>query len=44
MTRYGIPLMASSGYVAQVNNDLCAACGTCENICPFGAVEVEGRP
>ncbi len=41
MTRYGIPLMASSGYVAQVNNDLCAACGTCENICPFGAVEVE---
>ena len=41
--RYGIPLMASSGYVAQVEEMLCAACGTCEEACPFGAVEVEEK-
>ncbi len=41
MTRHGIPLMASSGYVAQVDEILCAACGTCEQACPFEAIEVE---
>ena len=41
MTKYGIPLMASSGYVAQVDEMLCAVCGICEEVCPFGAIEVE---
>jgi len=43
MTKYGIPLMASSGYVAQVEEATCVACGTCEEACPFGAVTVEGK-
>lgn len=41
MTKYGMQLMASSGYVAQVDEMLCVACGTCEEACPFEAVEVE---
>jgi Pyruvate/2-oxoacid:ferredoxin oxidoreductase delta subunit len=37
MMKYGVPLLASSGFVAQVDKDLCVACGTCVNTCPFGA-------
>jgi len=40
MVKYGIPMMASSGYVAQVDETLCAACATCEDACPFGAIRV----
>jgi len=40
MTKYGIPLMASSGYIAQVDETLCAACATCEDACPFKAIQV----
>ncbi len=43
MSKYSIPLMASSGYVAQVDEMLCAACGSCEDACPFEAVQVNGR-
>jgi ferredoxin len=38
MTKYGIPMMAPSGYVAQVDETLCTACGTCVDACPFGAL------
>jgi ferredoxin len=38
---YGIPLLASSGYVARVNEDLCTGCGDCASICPFGAITVD---
>jgi NAD-dependent dihydropyrimidine dehydrogenase PreA subunit len=41
MVAYGVPMVASSGYVAQVDADLCAACGECEDTCPFDAVHVE---
>jgi electron transport complex protein RnfB len=34
-------MVASSGYIAQVEADLCAACGECEDACPFDAVYVE---
>jgi len=37
MMKYGIPSLASSGYVVQVDKSLCAACGTCVNVCPFHA-------
>ena len=41
MVRYGNPMVASSGNVAQVDEELCAACGACENACPFNAIKVE---
>jgi ferredoxin len=41
-TRRGVPMVTSSGYVAQVDEDVCKACGTCEDACPFGAIHVNG--
>jgi NAD-dependent dihydropyrimidine dehydrogenase PreA subunit len=43
MVKYSIPMMASSGYVAHVDEMLCAACAACEDACPFGAIQVNGR-
>ncbi len=34
-------MIASSGYVAVVDGDLCAGCGACAvNLCQFGAISV----
>jgi ferredoxin len=41
MTKYGVAMMAPSGYVAQIDEYLCTACGTCAETCPFGALSVE---
>ena len=41
MRKYDTPMLASSGYVAQVDEKLCAACSTCEDACPFSAVKVD---
>ncbi len=41
MKRYGVSFIASSGYMAKVNEALCAACGTCMDYCPFEALSVE---
>jgi NAD-dependent dihydropyrimidine dehydrogenase PreA subunit len=38
MTKYGIPMMAASGYVAEVNQGLCDLCGACLDACPFDAL------
>jgi NAD-dependent dihydropyrimidine dehydrogenase PreA subunit len=43
MVRHGVPMVASSGYVAEVDEGACIACGTCEEVCPFEAVRVNGR-
>jgi Pyruvate/2-oxoacid:ferredoxin oxidoreductase delta subunit len=40
MVKYGVPQVASSGYVAQVENSVCTACKICEDACPFGAIQV----
>jgi ferredoxin len=32
--------LASSGYVAQMDADLCAACGSCAEYCQFTAISV----
>jgi ferredoxin len=38
----GTPMLASSGYVAQVDGDLCIGCGVCAESCQFGALAVGG--
>lgn len=40
MVKYGIPMLASSGYVAQVDSDRCTTCGACIEACPFGAISL----
>jgi Pyruvate/2-oxoacid:ferredoxin oxidoreductase delta subunit len=41
--RNGTSILASSGYVAQaqVDADVCAACGTCADFCQFEAISVD---
>jgi ferredoxin len=39
--RNGTLMIASSGYVAQVDADLCAGCGTCAEYCQFAAISVD---
>ena len=33
-------MLASSGYVAQVDADLCVGCGDCVETCQFGALSL----
>jgi ferredoxin len=42
MARHAMPMVASSGYVAQVNAAACEACTACQGVCPFEAVRVNG--
>lgn len=36
----GTPMLASSGYIARVDEQKCAGCGQCVTYCQFGAIEV----
>jgi len=36
----GNPMLASSGYVAQIAEDECIACEACVDYCQFGALEI----
>ena len=38
--RSGTPMLASSGYVSQVDEDLCLGCGDCTLYCQFNAMEI----
>jgi len=46
-SRAAIPIMQEKmkgeGQVAEVNEDLCSGCQTCEGICPYTAIEVKPR-
>ena len=37
----GTPMLASSGYISQVNEELCIACGECVAYCPFSALSLD---
>jgi len=39
--RKGIPMLASSGFVCQIDPDVCTGCGRCAQVCQFGALAVE---
>lgn len=39
--RNGTPMLASSGYVARVDEDLCLGCGDCQEACQFGALTLD---
>jgi MinD superfamily P-loop ATPase len=41
--RRGVPMVASSGYVAEIDSDLCTQCGDCVEACPFQAVSDNGE-
>ena len=34
-------MIASSGYVAQVDAELCAGCGSCADVCQSAAISVD---
>lgn len=36
----GLQVISSSSYLSQVDSDVCAGCGTCEDRCPMDAIEV----
>lgn len=38
--RRGTPMLASSGYIAQVLEEMCIGCQTCEDYCQFGALSI----
>jgi ferredoxin len=38
--QHGTPMLASSGYVAKVDADLCAGCGACADSCQFAAISL----
>ena len=38
--RTGTPMLASSGYVAKIDEDICISCDTCAGYCQFGALEM----
>jgi len=46
-SRAAIPIMVEKmtgeGQVAEVNEDLCSGCKTCESLCPYSAIEVKPR-
>ncbi len=42
MVKHGAPMVASSGYVARVDEALCTDCGACRPACPFDAIRSDG--
>jgi len=39
--RYGIPMLAASGFVSVVDQKLCQGCGVCVEFCQFGALSLQ---
>ena len=43
MVRHDGRNIAPSGYVAAVDERKCEGCGTCRAVCPFGAIDLDGK-
>lgn len=41
--RGGTPMLASSGFVAQVDSQACLGCRKCAKSCPFDAISMQGE-
>ncbi|MGD0013614.1 MAG: 4Fe-4S binding protein [Bryobacteraceae bacterium] len=41
--KQGVPIMTSSGYVAEIDRELCANCDDCIEACPFDALSKNGE-
>lgn len=41
--RNGTPMLASSGYLAQVDKSLCIGCQACREFCQFDALKLDGN-
>lgn len=41
--RNGTPMLVSSGYVSQLEETRCIACGACVQACPFEAIALNGQ-
>jgi Pyruvate/2-oxoacid:ferredoxin oxidoreductase delta subunit len=39
--QHGTPMLASSGYVPAVDDELCLACGSCADACHLAAISVD---
>jgi NAD-dependent dihydropyrimidine dehydrogenase PreA subunit len=39
--RNGTPMLASSGYVSEVDYELCIGCGICSGFCQFDAIKLQ---
>jgi Pyruvate/2-oxoacid:ferredoxin oxidoreductase delta subunit len=39
--RNGTPMLASSGYISEVNDTLCIGCGICAGFCQFDAINLQ---
>jgi heterodisulfide reductase subunit A-like polyferredoxin len=40
----GTPMLASWGYIASVDTDLCGGCETCAEHCQFAAISLVREP
>lgn len=38
----GVPMLISSGFVCKIDETRCSGCGTCESLCQFDAIHVNG--
>jgi len=36
-------IIMAEGIVSSVNEDICSGCGTCEAVCPYGAIDVNRK-